>query len=578
MSSEVIMINLGLAVLKTLLTLVVVSSWVEASEESPDNKQALATSPDSLIEMLSEASFLPPSTYAERLVHLRAKHAYSIGLDPLAQYLPESEDPRADITAEDIERYARVLVEIAERSRQDGEILWGRIQGTRYEREAHQWIYDKLKSFGLEQVRHDPFQSQFPQWRPLVCDLTVIAAPGFSSDQIHDFREAITAFVSANTPEQGLEAEVVYVGDGTAAELSGRDLSGKLVLLRGRTQPSALLNSARTAYSRLATGDWGKPAGVIVWWDVPNTRQVAGRVGAPGGGDSIGKALPWTSIGNDAGLYLRKLLDRATVDSPVIARLNVQGRMESGTERISGNTYAILPGKSGKFVVIPTHVDGYFYGIHDNGSSVALNLALAEHYAKIPPERRPHGMIFLFQGDHEVPGVGGTLPFIDEHRQLMKDHLLLVLRPEHLGMVRPMDEGILVAPSNIADPLMLLVTNRSPLLIEIFMRAAQQYGIAMGNIVYVDPAADEAAFHPPYNDLDAISSGWIQTGKFYHSTADVDWGGVDFAQMEKLARAHAFVIDQLASVSKADLERGGHPVPDKSIYQSDLLKILMGNN
>ena len=93
-----------------------------------------------------------------------------------------------------------------------------------------------------------------------------------------------------------------------------------------------------------------------------------------------------------------------------------------------------------------------------------------------------------------------------------------------------------------------------------------------------DLAADEAAFHPPYNDLGAISAGWIQTGKFYHSTADVDWGGVDFSQMEKLARAHAFIIDELSRVGKADLHRNGFPVPEKSIYQSDLLKIMLGNN
>ncbi|MEP0203574.1 MAG: M28 family peptidase [Halioglobus sp.] len=552
---------------------------VLAEEESvPENKQALATSPRALVEMLSDVAFLPPTEYLAKIQKEQGEHAFPIGLKQLPQYLELEDDPRRDIKSAELAEYAEVLAGIAKRSRSDGEILWGRIQGTKYEREAHQWIFDQLQSFGLEDVHHDAFPSQYPQWRPTTCDLVVTNAPSFESGQQFQFQRPITAFVSATTPPGGIEAPMIYVGDGTAAELQGRNLSGKIVLLRGRTQPSALLNSARTAYSRLATGDYGKPAGVVVWWDVPNAEQVAGRVGAPGGGDDIGKALPWTTIGNDDGLYLRKLLDRATTDSPVIVRLEVQGQMESGDQRISGNTYAILPGRSGDYIVIPTHVDGYFYGIHDNGSSVALNLALARHYATIPLEKREHGIIFLFQGDHEVPGVGGTLPFIDRYRDQMEHDLLLVLRPEHLGMIRPMDEGMLVARSNIVDPLMLLVTNRSPLLIEIFMNAAAKYGIAMGDLVYIDPAADEAAFHPPYNDLDAISSGWIQTGKFYHSTADVDWGGVDFDQMEKLARAHAYVIDELSSYTKKDLQQGGMPVPEKSIYQSDLLKILMGNN
>ncbi len=549
-----------------------------AEEVGAENKQALATSPQALLEMLETVSFLMPADYQQKIAGERAAHIFPLGLEQLSQKLDESTDPRRGINAEELAAYAEVLAGIALESKRDGELLWGRIQGTAYERKAHQWIYQQLQSFGLEDVRYDTFPSQYPQWRPTTCELLITRAPSFAPDQTYDFDQAITAFVSSNTPQSGIEAELIYVGDGTPAELRGRDLTGKIVLLRGRTQPSAILNSARTAYSRLVEGSYGMPAGVVVWWDVPGVKQVAGRVGAPGGGDSIGLAVPWTTIGDDDGLYLRKLLDRASDDNPVVVRLNVQGHMESGEQRMSGNVYAMLPGQSGDYIVIPTHVDGYFYGIHDNGASVALNLALAKHYAQVPFAQRQHGIIFLFQGDHEVPGVGGTLPFIEQHRQLMREHLLLVLRPEHLGMIRPLDEGIFVGSSNVTEPLMLLVTNRSPVLIDIFKRAIQDYAIPTGNLVYIDPAADEAAFHPPYNDLGAISSGWIQTGKFYHSTADIDGAGVNFKQIEKLARAHAYVIDQLAGVTKEDLQRGGFEVPEKSIYQSDLIKIMMGNN
>ncbi|MGI9287178.1 MAG: M28 family peptidase [Pseudomonadales bacterium] len=570
--------------MKPILSIVLLLSALQgavgamAADDGTENKQALATSPQALVDMLENVSFMTPQQYREKLYSLRAAHAFPIGLEQLRQNLDESADPRRDITAKQMAAYAGVLADIARESKNDGEILWGRIQGTKYERKAHQWIYKELQSFGLDDVHYDRFPSAFPQWRPTTSDLEITTAPGFESTQRYSFKEAITAFVSATTPKGGIEAEVIYVGDGTAAELQGRDINDKIVLLRGRTQPSALNNSARTAYSRLVTGKYGKPAGIVVWWDVPRTAQVAGRVGAPGGGDDIGRAAPWTSIGNDAGLYLRKLLDRATPDNPVMVRLDVQGQIESGEQRVSGNVYAMLPGQSGDYVVIPTHVDGYFYGIHDNGSSVALNLALAKHYAQIPLEKRQHGLVFLFQGDHEVPGVGGTLPFIDKHRKLMQEHLLLVLRPEHLGMMRPLDEAIYIAHSNVTDPLMLLVSNRSPALIEIFKRAATNYSIPMGDLVYSDPAADEAAFHPPYNKFGAISSGWITTGKFYHSTADVDWGGINFKQMEKIARAHAYVIDELFTLEKAELQRGGYPPPEKSIYQSDLLKIMMGNN
>lgn len=583
---------------KTLMSLLIVLSFTacqnaEINTETPDietvdvaqtvstkneNKQALATSPAELVARLSEASFYKPDIYRKKIDAEMGAHSAVIGLPPLPQLLDPATDPRRDITAAEIRAYADVLTDIAVQSREDGEILWGRIQGTQYERQALSWIEDTLKAFGLAEVHYDAFPSQFPQWRPTRNTLTITQAPGFGHTETFTFTDAITAFESATTVKGGIEAELIYVGDGTASELHGRNIEGKLVLLRARTQPSALLNSARTAYSRIASGTYGTAAGVIIWWDVPRARQVAGRVGAPGGGDSIGRALPWTSIGNDDGLYLRKLLDYATESDPVRMKLDVQGHMETGTQRMSGNVYGILPGRSDTYIVIPTHVDGYFYGLFDNGSSVALNLALARHYAELPLAQRSHGLIFLFQGDHEVPGVGGTLPFIDKNRALMEENLLLVLRPEHLGMIRPMDEGFFWARSNITDPLALLVTNRSPKLIDIFKQAATEYTIPMGDFVYVDPAADEAAFHPPYNDLGAISAGWIQTGKFYHSTADIDADGVHFEHVEKLARAHAFIIDELADVSKTDLEAGGKPVPETSIYQSDLMKILLGDN
>jgi hypothetical protein len=570
----------GLAMVGFLLLMIAVLPvfLVRSAAAETENKQALSTSPAALMKLLEDASFLTPMAYEAKRAAEMAAHSVPIGLEPLAQIRLEATDPRRDITSNELEGYAEVLKQIALGSKQAGEILWGRIQGTQYEREALRWIEERLTSFGLTDVHYDAFPSQVPQWRPTRNELAITRAPGFEEGQTYRFPDALTAFVSATTPEGGIEADLIYVGDGTAAELQGRDLTGKIVLLRGRTLPSALINSARTAYSRVAAGAFGKPAAVVVWWDVPRATQVAGRVGAPGGGDRIGLALPWTGIGDEAGLYLRKLLDRATPADPVRLRLDLQGLMESGEDRVSGNVYAILPGRSGDYIVIPTHVDGYFYGIHDNGASVALNLALARHYAQLPPSARAHGLIFLFQGDHEVPGVGGTLPFIEKNRKLMEQHLLFVLRPEHLGMMRMLDESLFVATSNAMEPLMLLVTNRSPLLINLFKRAAAAYSIAMGDLVYVDPASDEAAFHPPYNDLGAISSGWIHTGQFYHSTADVERSAVNYTMLQHLTRGHAFVIDGLANFSKADLHWDGQPVPEQSIYQSDLMKMILGNN
>ena len=236
--------------------------------------------------------------------------------------------------------------------------------------------------------------------------------------------------------------------------------------------------------------------------------MVATRVGAIGGGDNLGLALPWTVINNQDGYYLRKLLDRAMPDDPVRMRLDIQGEEQGADKRYSYNVYGVLPGQSGKYILHITHIDGFLYAQHCNGGGVAMQLAMAKHYASQPAEQRRHGLIFLFVGDHENPGVGATDKFIEANRELMERDLLVVLRPEKPGLVQELDEGwIASAPSNVMVPQLLMVTNRSPLLIDLFRQAANLYNIATMDAVYQDPASDETNFHPPYFDAGVISAG-----------------------------------------------------------------------
>ncbi|MFP6580963.1 MAG: M28 family peptidase [Candidatus Hydrogenedentota bacterium] len=558
-----------------VLTIGTFSFDVSAQEEP---SVAMATSPEALIDTVTDSAFLTPDEYQEAVRAAEEAFTFPLDLQPLPQLLDERTDPRAAITAKQIEGFAGHLVSIATKSREDGEILWGRIEGTQYERDAHDWIAATLKEFGLEDVQHDRFPPYAKVWFPTVNRLEITSAPGFEAGATHEFTDAVTPFPSAVTPPGGIEREVIYIGDGTAAELAGRDLSDKIVLVRGRAESSALYSSVRVAYSRIATGKYGMPAAIIVWWAVPGVRQVAGRVGAPGGGDELGELLPWISIGDDDGFYLRKLLDRATPSDPVRVRIMVEGRNKSPEELETGNVYAFLPGISGKYILIHTHVDGYFYGLHDNGASVAAHMAIARHYASKPLEERPHGFIFLFQGGHERTGVGGTRDFVKKHAELLRDDLLMATRLEHFGFVQQLEEGPLKGKTNAPTPLFLTNNNRSPVLIELFKDAATAYGIVHAERGVSFMPTDELAFYPPFNDLgNPVFAGWVQTGKFYHSTADVDLGGISFKEMERIARAHAYIFDRLGPLTLADLRKDETPVKDSNVYNSAMFKLFLGN-
>ena len=66
--------------------------------------------------------------------------------------------------------------------------------------------------------------------------------------------------------------------------------------------------------------------------------------------------MPWISVNDENGYYLRKLLDRVTPTDPVMVRMVVEGRNHPPAELQTGNVYGILPGKSGKYIMMFTHV------------------------------------------------------------------------------------------------------------------------------------------------------------------------------------------------------------------------------
>lgn len=560
---------------------------VETKTDEVDDdahKGEMASSPEELLEaVLSTTEGLTAEEYSKKFEEEVNGFTFDLNEnhDKLPQKLDEATDPRNTIKAEEFAKHIDALKAISLQSKEDGEILWGRIQGTKYEKMARDYVEETLKGFNLDDVYSDEFEGKMPLWRPTENNLEIVSAPGFENGKTFKFDNALTPFASAVTPENGIEKEVIYVGEATDAELKGRDLTDKIVLLRSRAVPSgAMYSSARMGFSRIAIGTYGKPAGIIIWWDIPGAKQIAGRVGAPGGGDDIGFALPWISIGDDDGRYLRNLLDKATDENPVKVSMNVQGKMESGKERMAGNVYGVLEGKTDKYIVIPTHVDGYFYGIIDNAGSVALNLELANYFSKMPKEDREYGIVFLFVGDHEVPGVGGTVQFAKKYEKELNEKLLAVFRPEKLaGISASHFDGPINQLTNAELPLMLLLTNRSPLMLDIFKNASNLYSLPVCDRYIVDPVADELGFFPPFNNLDdPIAFGWHTSGgMYYHATSDGDMDGlVNMKSLEKITRAHAYVIEELFKHTEADLRKDEIPRSGKSIFEGNMFKMFLG--
>jgi len=436
------------------------------------------------------------------------------------QWLPET-----DFTQ--YKKYYDTILGYSLESKKNGDILWGRVQGTESEKKTLLFVKESLEKAGLDEVILEEFPCFEKQWKPTRCALTL--KTGTNSIKLET---CMTAFQSGQTPAEGINAEIIYVGEGSESELVGRDLKGKIVLLSAHCYPNALLHSGRKAFSRLAERG---AVGAIIWWQLPGNVPVAGRVGTPMGGDHKGAALPWISIARTEGSIIRNLLDKGTVS----AHLTVTGEME---ERSSGHVMGWLKGKTDKVILITMHVDGYFYAMHDNGAGVAMGLEFARLFAKKTIEEREYTMLFHFSGDHEVPGAGGTR-LIAKRREIM-DRVIVAYQIEHVFSKQYIDESGIASFTNTQNAQFVFVSGKQKALIALFHEAAELYDIPVVDAVLADPVGDIQGFYPPFaQDSSLLSAGFIEGTPFYHSTADGDLGLLCDEGLARSLRAYQHVFE-----------------------------------
>ena len=196
-------------------------------------------------------------------------------------------------------------------------------------------------------------------WEPVDGALDLVSPAGDVQVLRFETNRSMVAINSYSTPAGGVEAEVVYVGDGAAEDFKDVDVTGKIVL--GETRASALFREA--VVNRGAVG-------VLAYnpWDLHRPQEYQ-------------HSIQFTSIPNDSAAnswgvllsyaahqQLVQALDRA----PVQAKVTIDTRFTRGDELtlvadVHGTTYPT------ERFVFSAHLDEP--GANDNASGVA---ALAE--------------------------------------------------------------------------------------------------------------------------------------------------------------------------------------------------------
>ncbi len=409
--------------------------------------------------------------------------------------------------------------------------FWGRIIGTESDRWSAEWLEQKFRAVGLSDVRVQPFDL-LPQWMPGQYEVTVQ-----SGNETLELVSAQPVYRSPGTPPVGLELEAVYVGLGREADFRGRDVTGKAVF----------------TYSMFGMIDHGAvdraaAAGAAVIFDahmLPGNMRYQAYPARTG--------VPTFTLGGDDGFAVERLIASAPPGEPVQVRVRLD--VEMVPDLRTSIVWGSLPGLTDETIYVMAHRDGWFEASGDNASGVASMLALAEHYARIPPADRRRTLLFLGLDGHHNSGEGSSVGgrWLADNRAELFAKTALVINAEHPSTVQTtthprwasrtenlgQGEDIFWANTYTAQQWYAGGPLR-PELQRIALDAFREFGVAL----YLEPQP-----RPPAGDLSRVFRfvPGVATSDFYHyfhtdleSPATVPWTG-----LEASTRAYARIIDEV---------------------------------
>src|SRR3954452_21807337 len=120
-----------------------------------------------------------------------------------------------------------------------GDKVWGRRAATPAFMHTLEWTVSEMKAAGLKDAKVETFAVPAAMWVPQTWQLQIVGDPAFGAGtQTVTLHSAFPQPGGASIPGGMLTAPVVYVGHGTDADLAGRDVKGRIAVVRVRPEPS----------------------------------------------------------------------------------------------------------------------------------------------------------------------------------------------------------------------------------------------------------------------------------------------------------------------------------------------------
>jgi hypothetical protein len=455
----------------------------------------------------------------------------------------------AAIDGKHLHGYVKEITAISRSYRDQGHQYWGRIEGTTADKENADWVAAKFKAAGLD-VRMQEFDLPL-QWMPQSWEVS--AQAGSKSITLDTAQPGSR---QASTPAGGLDVDIVYVGLGTEADFSGRDVRGKAVVIYSIPMPGVWSNSASTNGAVARAQGKGAIAALVVIALPGNIRHqfsVGGRGAPPAGGAPVAAAqtaaaapaagFQGFTLGYQDGESLRTLIEQAPAGQPAHVKIRIETRMVPNLK--SYNVWGTLPGTTDEKIMVIAHRDGYFEAAGDNASGMATMIGLAEYYAKVPKAQRRRTLEFVGTTGHHGTPIG--VSWMADNREAALAKTALVINAEHTALTAQHFFAGNLRPSNTMNALHWSF-NGSRKLIDIAVKAFSAFGV------------------PTYDGTDGVamaeisrisrlvpSFGVIDVDTYYHSDHETD-ATVPWTGLAATTRAFAKIMDEVNKVEIKDLQ------------------------
>jgi Peptidase family M28 len=434
--------------------------------------------------------------------------------------------------------------------------------GTDVGHRVEEWAASRFRYLGLEEVRREPVA--VPVWQP--GPARVVAWPESRPDEaveVPGFPLPYTA------PTEGTEASLVTLSpgnrNGTVQGAIALDtvelvrLSGELMATgaTARYDPDGELDE----YVHLLP--FGPRLGREV--DAAVEAGAAGYVGVLSGMpwdtrdyyvpyDAADRRLPAVWVDRAGGAALAEL--RRGAGEPVRARIEVQARRSEGT---TSNVIGTLPGASDEWVVIGSHHDAPWASAVEDGSGIALVLAQARFWARVPARERPHNLLFLLNGGH-MAGGAGLRSFLATHGDLL-DRIVLSVHLEHAAAACAVDDDGKLVPTGEPE-VRWWFTSREPGLEQSVSQSLADEDLHRSWVLPPDafgefPPTDGGMFH-----LHGVPLVDFLSAPAYLFDARDTLDKVHGPSLESITRAAIRIVEATAGRSAADLRGEGVDLVD----------------